>query len=564
MLVEPSHIIGRYAVFDAISAGGMATVYYGRLLGPVGFARTVAIKKLHPQYSRDPDFVSMFVDEARLAAKVRHPNVVPVLDVVQQGRELYLVMEYVLGATLAELVKSTRQRGRRIPPEMVLGIIGGCLEGLHAAHETRDERGALLGIVHRDVSPANLLVGRDGLTRVLDFGIAKAAGRAQITRHGELKGKLGYMAPEQLKSGDVGREADVFAVAVTLWEALTSRRAYVGEHDELLRTRRRPEPLALPSSIDASLAPFDDVVLRGAALAPTERFPSARAMAEALSRCAAPAGMADVSAWLEAEAGDVLDARARVVASLEAGASPTEVRAAIREQMALDDDPSISVSTWSDPSIDVAALMAIDGSAPREPTTRELVTRTDLGTSTQDAPTSVEPALERAEQNESQDETAVKPPAPPPSWGAAADFAKGEPSARPSAPPVWAEPDGRGASRTRVWMLAGALSLVVGGAAAFVVLGKDVEPSEAPATAAASGGPSTRGGDGATISEGDRRPNRLPAPAATSMSGAPPVSAAPGVSATRTRPRGARDRGPRHEPSAAGTGDPFDALGGRH
>src|SRR5690606_1097022 len=142
-------------LYQPISAGGMATVYYGRLLGPVGFARTVAVKQLHPQFSRDPDFVSMFVDEARLAAKIRHPNVVPVLDVVQVGRELYLVMEYVLGASLAELLRRARDRGERLPPAIVAAIVSGCLSGLHAAHETTDEGGRSLGIVHRDVSPAN-------------------------------------------------------------------------------------------------------------------------------------------------------------------------------------------------------------------------------------------------------------------------------------------------------------------------------------------------------------------------------------------------------------------------
>src|SRR5688572_13695305 len=164
----------------------MATVHFGRLVGPVGFSRTVAIKRLHERLARDPDFVAMFLDEARLAARIRHPNVVPTFDVVAMEQELFLVMEYVQGDSLSRLMKVVRARNESVDPAFAVTIMTGVLHGLHAAHEATNERGEPLGIVHRDVSPQNVLVGVDGVPRVLDFGVAKAAGRAQTTKDGQL------------------------------------------------------------------------------------------------------------------------------------------------------------------------------------------------------------------------------------------------------------------------------------------------------------------------------------------------------------------------------------------
>jgi serine/threonine-protein kinase len=200
-------VVGRYALHDEIAAGGMATVHIGRLLGPVGFSRTVAIKKLHARIIRDR-FVSMFLDEARVAARVRHPNVIGTLDVVALAGELFLVMEYVHGETLARLMRAVRDAGQSIPVPIIAAVMIGVLDGLHAAHEATNDRGEPLTLVHRDISPHNILVGTDGISRVLDFGIAKAAGRVQTTRDGQLKGKLSYMAPEQIH-GNVDTRTDV-------------------------------------------------------------------------------------------------------------------------------------------------------------------------------------------------------------------------------------------------------------------------------------------------------------------------------------------------------------------
>src|SRR5450432_3116813 len=187
---QPVRVIGRYALYGKLAAGGMATVHFGRLLGPAGFSRTVAIKRLHPQFAKDPEFVAMFLDEARLAARIHHPNVIATLDVVALEGELFLVLEYVQGESFASLLRAARDRRTPVPLPVVSAVMTGVLHGLHAAHEAKNERGEPLRLVHRDVSPHNVLVGADGVPRVLDFGIAKAAGRLQTTREGHLKGKL--------------------------------------------------------------------------------------------------------------------------------------------------------------------------------------------------------------------------------------------------------------------------------------------------------------------------------------------------------------------------------------
>ena len=325
-------IVGRYALHDEIAAGGMATVHFGRLLGPVGFSRTVAIKRLHPQFAKDPEFVSMFLDEARLAARIRHPNVVPTLDVVALDGELFLVMDYVQGESLSRLARVMREKKTRIPLRIVTSIVAGLLHGLHAAHEARNERGEALGIVHRDVSPQNVLVRTDGVARVLDFGVAKAAGRVQTTRDGQLKGKLAYMAPEQL-SGHVTRQSDVYAASIVLWEALTNARLFAADDEAATFGRVLTWVVEAPSkhliaageTLDAeatrAFALLDVVTLRGLDRDATKRYATAREMAAALEHCIGLASPSEVGEWVELAAVEVLARRANVIAEIESNTS---------------------------------------------------------------------------------------------------------------------------------------------------------------------------------------------------------------------------------------------------
>ena len=327
-------VIGRYALYDEIAAGGMATVHVGRLLGPVGFSRTVAIKRLHAQYAKDPEFVSMFLDEARLAARIRHPNVVQTLDVVAAKGELFLVMDYVQGESLSKLIRSSAAQGERPPPRVIAAILCGALAGLQAAHEARTERGEPLNIVHRDVSPQNILVGQDGVPRLLDFGVTHAAGRLQTTREGQLKGKLAYMAPEQL-SGDVGRSTDVFAAAIVLWEALAARRLFDGENEGVMLHRLLSAPIAPPSTHAPDAKPLDAVVMRGLERDPAKRWQSAKEMGAAIEQALPLASASEVAAWVEHVAQATLEARANRVAEIESSSERVFVPAG--EQEALTD-----------------------------------------------------------------------------------------------------------------------------------------------------------------------------------------------------------------------------------
>ena len=310
--------VGRYLLHREIAHGGMATVHVGRLLGQVGFSRTVAIKRMHEHCARDPDFVSMFIDEARLAARVRHPNVVPTLDVVALEKELFLVMEYVQGETLARLIRRAYKQNTRVAPRIAASVIAGALEGLHAAHEAVGEHGEPLGIVHRDVSPHNIMVGNDGIARVLDFGVAKATNRLQTTRDGQIKGKIEYMAPEQLRGSLVDRRTDIYAAACCLWEILTGRRLYVADNQVALWGKVMEGNLQPPSSVMPEVPPaLDAIAMRGLEADPTKRYQTAEEMAIDLEQEVGVATPREVGRWVQSLAGKALRARASVVAELD-------------------------------------------------------------------------------------------------------------------------------------------------------------------------------------------------------------------------------------------------------
>ncbi len=311
--------IGRYVLYDRIASGGMAAVYLGRLGGPVGFARTVAIKRLHPQFAADTDFVTMFLDEARLAARIQHPNVVATLDVVATNGELFLVMEYIRGEPLGQLVKRAASRMEKIPERVVAGLVSGALQGLHAAHEAYDESGERLEIVHRDVSPQNIIVGADGTPRVLDFGVAKAEGKFHSTRGGEIKGKVLYMSPEQLEADEVDRTTDVYAMGLVLFEVLTGKRMFAKSQDMTSLGKILRNELTLPSSIDPELAKWDVIVRKASAGRREERYPTARAMAIEVEKVCGVASAVEMADWVEQNAGPQLKERALRVAEIESG-----------------------------------------------------------------------------------------------------------------------------------------------------------------------------------------------------------------------------------------------------
>jgi serine/threonine-protein kinase len=309
---------GRYLLSREIATGGMGTVHLGGVLGAAGFRRTVAIKRLHPHLAKDAEFLSMFVDEARLAARIHHPNVVGTIDVACVDGELLLVMEYVHGESLSYLLRAARERGEPIPLPVVSAILVGVLDGLHAAHEARDEHGRPLAIVHRDVSPQNVLVAVEGIARVLDFGIAKAAGRLQLTRDGQIKGKPSYMSPEQIEGRSVDRRADVYSAAVILWEMLVGAQLFRGDSDTSVLREAMSAKVAPPSTRVAGLpASLDAITMRGIERERGARYASAREMAQALEAVIPPATPRQLAEWVKGMACARLEERARHLAEFE-------------------------------------------------------------------------------------------------------------------------------------------------------------------------------------------------------------------------------------------------------
>jgi serine/threonine-protein kinase len=315
---DPARTLGRYALLDEIARGGMATVHLGRLGGPAGFSRTVAIKRLHPHLARDAELVTMLLDEARLVGRIQHPNVVSMLDVVTEGDEVFLVMEYVDGETLSRLLKTEDRRGERIPPAIASAILIDTLRGLHAAHEAKNERGEPLGLIHRDFTPHNIMVRRDGTSLVVDFGVAKAAGRLHTTEEGKIKGKLPYMPPEQVRAGALTRRLDVYAAGAVLWEALVGRRVITGASEAEVLEHLLFADLDPPSAVVPGLpAGVDAVVMRALERDAEKRFATAAEMGAALEEALPPALPSRVAAWLEALAGTELATRSGRVAELE-------------------------------------------------------------------------------------------------------------------------------------------------------------------------------------------------------------------------------------------------------
>ena len=325
----------RYALIAPIAEGGMATVYLGKQRGDADFVRAVAIKRLHPQFSRSEEFSVCLLDEARLASRIHHPNVVPILDVVRSNGELLMVMEYVVGESLAHLLETSQQHQVGVPIDIAVGVIADALRGLHAAHIARDAKGRWLGIVHRDVSSHNVLVGLDGVARVFDFGIAKALGNAQLTRPGQIKGTLAYMSPEQLLGKPVGPTSDVFAAAVVLWEALAGYDLFARDDESATVSAvlkgdvpRLHETAGVPKELDALLA-------RALDRAPEHRFQSALEFAAALEACVRPAGAARIGDWVRWLVGNQLEERRLRLAAVEKRSSPDYSRAVIEQARSL-------------------------------------------------------------------------------------------------------------------------------------------------------------------------------------------------------------------------------------
>ena len=314
--------LGRYEILTQLASGGMASVYIARAQGVAGFERLVAIKVLHPHLAYEQEFISMFLDEARLAARIRHMNVVPTLDISDSpGDGYFLVMEYIEGNHLGSLLGRAAKNGERLPLPFVCRVLVDTLQGLAAAHRLIDENGRPLKLVHRDVSPHNILVGTDGIARLTDFGVAKADVRMASTRAGQFKGKLSYMAPEQASSNATDQRSDLFSVGIILWESLTGRRLFKGESNAATLNKLLNDTVVRPSELWPDLEPFDTVVMKALSRDPEGRFQTADEFGEAIEEAAGRAGVAktrDVAEVVRSlDADNLQDERQRVRDSIE-------------------------------------------------------------------------------------------------------------------------------------------------------------------------------------------------------------------------------------------------------
>jgi serine/threonine-protein kinase len=311
----------------------MATVFLGSLEGALGFRQLVAIKRPHPHLLEDPGFRDALLREARLAAGIHHANVVDVRDVEVVGDAVQLVMDYIEGASLGELVRTCAAEGRALPPGVAVRVVLDACAGLHAAHELTDDAGSPLGLVHRDVSPQNVLVGIDGVARVTDFGIAKCVETSDPgTSRETLKGKVGYMAPEYVRGEAVDRRADVFALGVVLWEALSGRRLFRGQSDAETLERVLSSTVPPVSEGSPGLAALDGVLARALHRDPALRFPTTEAMAHDLELAGAPhglvAGAPDVGRFVRETLGPRLDERRRALREARTDPPPAETHEA--------------------------------------------------------------------------------------------------------------------------------------------------------------------------------------------------------------------------------------------
>jgi len=273
--LQPGYRLDRYELLCPLAYGGMASVWLARFGGRLGFERMVVIKMILPQYSQDPRFQEMFLDEARIASRIEHSNVARILDVGELADNYYIVLEWVDGDSLSKVLRAAEQRKQRIPAGIAMRIVADAAAGLHAAHELRDRDGTHLGVVHRDVSPQNILVANSGATMLIDFGVAKARDRvSQETSAGQLKGKIRYMAPEQALGRNIDHRADVWALGAMLYEMFTGNPPYDGPNEvatlHKLTSGQRPPPMpqAVPEVVRA-------VIEKALGYDPEDRFASA-------------------------------------------------------------------------------------------------------------------------------------------------------------------------------------------------------------------------------------------------------------------------------------------------
>ncbi|MBI3205638.1 MAG: serine/threonine protein kinase [Myxococcales bacterium] len=498
--VGAGHVLGRYELLLPIASGGMAMVWAARLKGTRGFQKIVAVKTMLPKLSDDAQFEQMFLDEASLASQVRHPHVVETLDLGEQDGVLYMVMEWIDGVPLHQLIKEARKTGG-IPLPVAARIVMQACSGLHTAHELRDPKGQLVGLVHRDISPQNILVTYDGVAKVVDFGVAKATAHGDgATAAGQVKGKAAYMAPEQIKAQTIDRRVDVFAMGVVLYLLTTGKHPFRQDSEAatLFKICEPKPPLAPHKLVPAYPMMLERIVMQALAKDPAKRYPTAndlaRALDQSLPRNLRASTDEEVAGFVRSLFGE---RREQQAAALAAALETADRRAAPPKESLralLDSQPPPSLQTGSG----VASLTEISG-----------VTRPSIDSL---AELGSDPSGSRGLAPTPGEGVAVVAPAPP------------------------------GKSRAPV-MIAAAVALGLAATAAFFAL-KKPEPTAAPAASAPVP-------PAAAVPPAPEKPSE---PVAAAPAPNPPTDPVPAPSAAPTkapRPRGAGKPWPTATPTAA-------------
>jgi hypothetical protein len=323
---ETQRDVGPYVILGELARGALTTVHVGRLRATAGLARTVALQELHAEYAEDPAFTAIVADEARRAARAEHKNLTPMLDVLQEAGGFFLVAQYIHGEALSHLLRAAAKKRVPIPRRVFITVMAGVLHGLHAAHEARSDSGEVLGVVHGDVSPQNILLGADGVPRVFGFWVAKALRVDLDPGERALPSKLAYTSPEQLSGSAIDRRADIYAVGVMLWEGLTGQRLFdtrSSANREAVLAQKLSGTIAPPSQLVPSTPKgLDDIVLKALATSPDDRYATASEVALALEQAVPPAEAKQIGDWVSQVAGDILQARADLVAEVERAEVP--------------------------------------------------------------------------------------------------------------------------------------------------------------------------------------------------------------------------------------------------